>query len=396
MDLTRFKECPAIKNSIYIDTQNKIAPCCYFKSKLPIDVLSDWDNYQSELEKIDIEIGCEHCIKLENSGVEKSHRTNFVHRYKNVLEKDELEISICVDNVCNLKCTTCNPINSSLWLPDALRLKLDNPKDIHEFLTEPDNIHRFVSAFKSTDVKLEICKKIIETNKNNITVILFGGEPTINPTAIDFLDWMTNLPNAHLISVTFITNGTCVPKNIENYIDKFKMIDINLSLDAIKERSDFLRFRSQWQELEQNAKIYDSLALKYNNFEYRIHLTLSLLNVYYFYEFCNWVNITLNNVEVIFTKLVDPRVLSLDLLNIKQKQIVINHNLNLLNKIERKGLQNIDYLTKQYEQMVETYMTEVYKDGLIPTLDFLTKLDIIRSTDFRNTFPELLHILNNE
>jgi hypothetical protein len=69
MDLTRFKECPAIKNSIYIDTQNKIAPCCYFKSKLPIDVLSDWDNYQSELEKIDIETVCEHCIKLENSGV---------------------------------------------------------------------------------------------------------------------------------------------------------------------------------------------------------------------------------------------------------------------------------------------------------------------------------------
>jgi len=37
------------------------------------------------------------------------------------------------------------------------------------------------------------------------------------------------------------------------------------------------------------------------------------------------------------------------------------------------------------------------RDKDIPFLyDYLDKLDIIRSTDFRNTFPELLHILNNE
>lgn len=386
MDLTRFKECPALKNSVYIDTQSKVAPCCYFKTKLPIDVLSDWNNYQNELEKIDIATGCEHCIKLENSGVKNSHRTSFVHRYTNILKENELEISICVDNVCNLKCTTCNPINSSLWLSDAIKLNL----------VESDKLDQFLSGFKEGDIKLDICKKIIEAHKNEVTVVIFGGEPTINNAVIDFLEWLTELPNAHMISITFITNGTSVPKNIENYINKFKMIDINLSLDAINERSDFLRYRSQWEELEQNAIIYDSLAAKYNTFQYRIHLTLSLLNVYYFYEFCNWVNITLNNVEVIFTKLVGPRVLSLDLLNPTQKQTVINHNLNLLNQLEHKGLQRIEQISKQYEQMVETYVTDVYNDGLVPTLDFLTKLDNIRSTDFRATFPEIVEILNNE
>jgi hypothetical protein len=387
MDLTRFKECPAIKNSVYVDNQSKVAPCCYFKSKLPIEVLSDWNNYQTELAKIDIETGCEHCIKLENSGVEESHRNRFVHRYKSVLKKDELEISISVDNVCNLKCTTCNPINSSLWLGDAIKLNSLNPNY---------NLDQFLSGFKDGNFKLDICKKIIESYEKDITVILYGGEPTINNAVIDFLEWLTELPNAHLISITFITNGTTVPKNIENYINKFKMIDINLSLDSINERSDFLRFRSQWKELEQNAIVYDLLALKYKNFEYRIHLTLSLLNVYYFYEFCNWVNNTLNNVEVIFTKLIGPRHLSLDLLNPKQKQIVINHNLNLLNKIESKGLQNINQTIKNYEQMVETYIADVYKDGLTPTLDFLTNLDDIRSTAYKVTFPEIVEILNNE
>lgn len=386
MDLTRFKECPAIKNSIYIDTQNKIAPCCYFKSKLPIDVLSDWDNYQSELEKIDIETGCDHCIKLENSGVEKSHRTNFVHRYNIVLERDELEISICVDNICNLKCTTCNPINSSLWLSDALKLNLIEEKNKKQFLAD----------LKGSELKLDICKKIIESSDKNITVILFGGEPTINPAVISFLDWMLDLPNVHMIGLTFTTNATAVPQNIEKYINTFRFVDMNLSLDSIEKRNDFLRYGSVWKELEENAIIYNELSTKYQNFECRIHLTLSVLNAYYFYEFCDWVNTTFSNMEVVFTKLVGPGYMSVDILTEGQKQIVLDHNLALFNNMKIKGKIKLDEVVKYYTQSLMTYMTPRHDKDIPLLYDYLDKLDTIRSTDFRNTFPELLHILNNE
>lgn len=385
MDLTRFKECPALKNSVYIDTQNKVAPCCYYKQKFPIEILNDWGNYQTELNKIDIEQGCKHCINLEEAGSETSHRINFVNRYNTVLAKNELEISICVDNICNLKCTSCSPVNSSLWLTDALKLNLIEEKNKKQFLAD----------LKGSELKLDICKKIIESSEENISVALFGGEPTINPAVISFLDWMVDLPNARLISLTFVTNGTTILPNMETYINTFRFTDVNISLDGIGARNDFLRYGSDWKDLEQNAIRYNQLSIMHKNFECRVHLTLSVLNAYYFHEFCDWVATTISNMELVFTKLVFPEYLSLDILTPQQKQIVLEHNLKQLDNIKGKGSIKLDFIIKHYTESMTTYVTQHNSDDVPMMFDFLDKLDTIRSTDFRNTFPEIINIINN-
>jgi hypothetical protein len=61
-----------------------------------------------------------------------------------------------------------------------------------------------------------------------------------------------------------------------------------------------------------------------------------------------------------------------------------------------KGKIKLDEVVKYYTQSLMTYMTPQYDKDIPLLYDYLDKLDTIRSTDFRNTFPELLHILNNE
>ena len=65
-------------------------------------------------------------------------------------------------------------------------------------------------------------------------------------------------------------------------------------------------------------------------------------------------------------------------------------------KIEIKGKIKLDEVVKYYTQSLMTYMTPQCDEDIPLLYDYLDKLDTIRSTDFRNTFPELLHILNNE
>ena len=375
MDLTRFKECNAYKNSVYIDTHNNVTPCCYFKHKLPLNILQNWNLYKKELEKFDVESGCKYCIDLENSGSAISHRMNFV--------ENVIDISLCVDNLCNLKCTTCNVEASSQWIGDAVKLNFINPDErkVYNKLTEQGPI------------KLEICKNIIKTANNPVLITFYGGEPTINPAVIDFVDWLTTLTNVDNISLSFITNGTTVLKNINYYFTKFKRITIGVSIDSIEEKNDYLRYGSDWSELKNNLIKYSNLKPENNNFYFYIHYTLSVMNVYYFYEFCNWYNNNLNNCTLAMTKLIGPSYYSVDVLNTNQKLKILLRNINLIDQLVPLGVVNLNTIKNEYKSSVESYLEPNLTSK--KTLTMLKSLDNIRNTNFEKTFPEIFQILNS-
>ena len=379
MNLTKFENCNAYKNAVYIDTYSNVTPCCYFKHKLPLNSLKDWSTYKSKLTEFDIESGCKHCIDLENNGSTVSHRLNF-SRVNN------LQIDICVDNLCNLKCTTCNVKASSQWIKDAVTLNL----------IKADEQKIYTRLSEQGTIKLEICKKIIEESQLPIAITFYGGEPTINPAVINFVNWLANLPNSKTISIGFITNVTTLFPNLDYYFTKFNGITIGASIDGIGEQNDYLRYGSDWNNLKNNLIHYSSVSDNYkNNYHFYVHLTLSLMNVYYFYEFCKWCNDNLINCTIKMTKLIQPVCYTLDLLTYENKLKIYNRNIELINQITPKGVTNLNEIKKEYETSVLTNAKN-QEYNIDSALIFLKNLDNIRQTNFEKTFTEIYEILSSQ
>ena len=374
MDLAVYKNCGYIKNGVYIDTEGGVRPCCEFKHKLPLDVLTSWNNYKSEIEKLDIKSGCKYCIDLEEAGL-NSHRLNYIH--------DILTIDIAVDNLCNLKCTTCSVSSSSNWISDAVKMNFIKPEDQK----------KYSRLAEGGEKKLEICKNIIQETTVPVRITFYGGEPVTNPSVINFINWMAELPNSSLIELGFITNGTTRILKLEYYFSKFRYISINVSIDSIEEKNDYLRYGSDWYSLSNNLMYYDSLSLAYKDrYCLNVFKTLSIMNVYYFYEYINWCNENLVNSKMHMVKLQGPEYYSLDLLSQENKSKIHSRNMDLLSGLTPKGIINLHNAINEYSSYVTTYLHD--NRNVRKTLEILKKLDTIRNTNFENTFPEIFHMLN--
>ena len=119
MDLTPYKNCLALTNSIFIANEEKpYRPCCWFREH--IDAI-DINDYRQQLSTMDLEKTCDYCIKQDQGG-EYSYRQHFKYQ-------DEISITASFDNICNLRCITCTPSNSSLIIPD-MYADLTNPENV--------------------------------------------------------------------------------------------------------------------------------------------------------------------------------------------------------------------------------------------------------------------------
>ena len=74
MDLTPYKNCLALTNSIFIaNEENPYRPCCWFKTYIDA---TDIDDYKQQLSKMDLEKTCDYCIKQDQGG-SYSYRQQF-------------------------------------------------------------------------------------------------------------------------------------------------------------------------------------------------------------------------------------------------------------------------------------------------------------------------------
>lgn len=388
MDLTPYIECPAHKNSVYIGTDESCRPCCYYKHYVPITDITSWEDYQQKIQKTDIESGCKHCIDLESNGSKISHRLQMD-------SSNDISISVCPNNVCNLKCTTCSPEQSSNWIPDADKLGWLNP-DRKKYVLELPHL---------TNNKLSLCRDIITSadHDKKIIMTLYGGEPMINPEVIEFVDWLETQPNVKNIHASFITNGTKIPSKFEKWTENFRHTNVVVSIDSTEDRNDYLRYGSKWNVIEQNFKKYADIATNNSNFNFGVHMTLSWMNAYYFADFCEWVvSVSPSDKAVAslhMTKLVGPSFYSLDNWTPEVKQMVLDANVprvkNLIETTNGDLRKQLAYLLECYETSVVTYVSGIPPEKTDCTLGFETmyQLDKLRNSNFDETFSEITKLI---
>lgn len=395
MDLTPFKNCFAHKNAVYISTNKEpLAPCCFFKKGYASNT---WIDYQSQVRKVDIAEGCKYCIDMEKGGATWSHRTQYDQDFYRDPNFGKIFVAgVCFDNVCNLKCTTCGPANSSQWIGDYTKLNL---------WANPEHKKQYTRMGEEAPQKIEFLKNTLATAEyDTFRLDIFGGEPAINPLILDFIDWLANSEYASKVMINVTTNGTRFFQKLIDYYHKFKYLSIQISIDGIEDHFEYLRYGASWSEVKNNILRYDVLAGELVNFSLSLHYTLSWMNSMHFADFYKWVfKNTLNMDGLNLTKVMGPKRYSVDILSPKSKEHIKTQVLDKINKIDLSMLpkdkqDNYKHLISLYCTSIDSYSEPVYTEDytIIEAQKMLTQLDSIRNTDYKKTFVDVIGQLDRK
>ena len=367
MDLTPYKNCFAFKNAIHItnNTSAPYSPCCWYKNSVNA---TGWQDYQEKINQQDIETNCKHCIDQDVANI-KSMRHNF--------SCDELVIGAFFDNVCNLKCVTCGPSNSTQWIKDY---KLYKPRQ---------NIKNWGKLQTYTPAKIDFIKTILAGAEfNNLRFELYGGEPLIGTVCLEFLDWLYQQPYADCTTIVMATNGTTYLPNFEKYIDKFKC-NIIFSVDGTGLEFEYLRTNAVFAHVQSVIDSYrTNLLLPHSD---RVNLsfnyTLSWMNSLHFADFYNWATDRYPELNVGITVLEGPPGFSINALTPQVRRKICDLAMSrMTGAADNKTLYQLAMLAR-YQWEGQQVLRSGQQD--------LAKLDNIRNRDYKETFKEVISLIDN-
>jgi MoaA/NifB/PqqE/SkfB family radical SAM enzyme len=225
---------------------------------------------------------CSACYDQENT-IGQSMRTESLKDYKffdqkyykKLVEhfgylnaKFPSRVEMHLGNLCNLKCLTCRPEDSSAFLTENLTLNISD--------------HRQSDYQVDNDV---ICHSFDLILKNKVEVLdLRGGESMLMPVIKNLL---SELPTTHGIKTLRIqTNGTILDTSWKKIFKKFSKVEIMLSIDAYGSSNEYIRYPSKWKILEKNIDYFLSLS----NAKIYLNCTVSNLNFLLLDQLIEWAN----------------------------------------------------------------------------------------------------------
>jgi organic radical activating enzyme len=262
------------------------------------DFIQWWDNnqlltdFRNELLVNKFPAACQSCKIQEATG--ESFRTNSNRLNPTVNSVYPREWSIMFGNTCNLACWTCNEDFSSTTeahkrVLNILPVGYQNPNQ--EFDRNWPALREHI--LKSYDYH------------DDVTISILGGEPTYNPMVIEFLEWLLENGYAKRTKLEITTNGTKNKKLMRGLDRKdWKYIYIAVSVDAIGERAEWIRYGSRWQDVDESIDYY----IEHANYV-ELHCTLSVLNIVDLPDVVDYANS--KNTKVVVIPLQQPSYMSL-------------------------------------------------------------------------------------
>jgi len=221
---------------------------------------------------------CAPCFNLEDQGVESLRQRHIngvipearIKLYPNAVDTMREDytmpfeiptIEIKLNNLCNLKCRMCNPLDSTSW---------NDWEQVEKFYKKEDNFlvqkidtlslktKPFLDSFVDTDNWWASFEKLLPYFRR---VEFAGGEPLMDPTHYKILDMLASYGDN--IEIKYATNLTTLGINkgrtIYDYWSKFKSVAVNVSIDGIGDSYEYIRGNANWNELVDNIKRIQSI-----------------------------------------------------------------------------------------------------------------------------------------
>lgn len=370
--------CYAPWTNLDVDQQGVMKPCCKFL--LEARDITNINNHSIDdyikspfLKKVKETFnegqwpkGCDRCKIEEAAGIKSKRQLDqqqWGEYYKNYDFDNPTLVtaSIAFGNTCNLKCIICSPYSSSKWQTEFYKIYGKDIKPNHFYKDD------FVNSFVA-----------IAPSLKNIDVV--GGEPFLSGVQEQkkLLQHYIDTGVASDLELHYTTNATLFPdESWWTLWSKFKIVRIQLSIDDIEDRFDYIRYPAKWSEVLEVVSLYKQRC--FDNILLEIATTVSAFNIFYLDELLTWAK-NANLSTPWLGRLHNPPRLRPTVWTSAGKNAIIH-------KLKESRHKELEFWVSIMEQNDDSDRFDEFKYSLI-------RHDSYRKINFRSTFPELAVFLN--
>ena len=345
---------------------------------------------------------CEPCFSLEDQGVESlrvRHITGKIpeariNLYPNtplqeVMPFEIPTIELKLNNLCNLKCRMCHPMDSTSW---------NDWGEVKEFYKKEGNIMYAIVEQHNLEQKPYLDK--FQDNPewwNNLEKLLpyfrrvefAGGEPLMDPQHYRILDMLS--PYGHQIEIKYATNLSMLGKGsrtIWQYWPKFKSVAVNVSIDGLDNSYEYVRGNASWNDLIANIKQIQTIP---NISRVVGAVTVQVSNVLILDKMIEYF---LDDLGIVFhTHRVEyPKLLSAQVLPPKLKALAIQRLQEVSYKVKdfkmvKRHPQLLEYTLGQIQDNIN-YLQRDQSEKWNDCVEFNKRIDKTRKQSFEEVTPE--------
>jgi len=316
-------------------------------------------------------------------------------------------LDLRLGHTCNLKCIMCSPHDSSQWVGDHKKVF---PLFQHsELKTQMSWDKKSFNNFWHENP--DFWKEMYAQIPNLKQVYFAGGEPLMIREHKWFLEEIIRQGYADKILIRYNTNGLLVDDEIIDLWSKFKKVKVGFSIDAVGDRNWYIRYPSEWAIIEKNLHRLDNTP---DNIHVSIATAIQILNVKHLADFARWKviqnfkkinfgNVTggiqagggIFNMHLLYI----PTFLSIRCLPESDKQEVRRSFADLANWLHENYRQDEDfwkhnpYGWKRWQAVLDFMDAEDHTDLLPAFKEYINVMDSQRKLNFKETFPELAHLI---
>ena len=234
-------------------TPNIISPCCAYTKKIQLNSKTRYwsseqlKNIQQNMLDNVRDTGCNICWEKEDRGYSslrqhsnQIYATHIDQIKQNHRQDNPFYLDLRLGNLCNLKCRMC----TSEWSSQIAGEILDNPNE--EWVDTPKQkiIELDNDTWQLLDQWIPYVRRVFMT----------GGEPTIIKRNLDYINKIIASGHSANVELIFTTNATNINQNFIDIGKNFKSVSYNVSIDAVGELANYIRYPSNWQTIYNNLK----------------------------------------------------------------------------------------------------------------------------------------------
>ena len=231
---------------------------------------------------------CSRCYQQEKNNFQSLRSTKGMENFIKNTEADGTytkpasTMQIQMGNICNLKCKMCSQMYSHMNGLELLEIGKEDPDWLHWVKQQGANVNNWTNElgikqewYKNKEFKLKMFEHI---SQNIVSLNVIGGEPTLIPEFYEMFEYCERQNTLGNKSVTLVTNLTNTNPKMTKWLPKLKSWRVWASVDGVAERTEYIRYPSQWKIILKNLDFYKNLA-KESNGGITLSPAVQLLNV---------------------------------------------------------------------------------------------------------------------
>lgn len=318
-------------------------------------------------------------IDIVKSGKEDEYKVNH----------DPMYYDFRFGNLCNLKCRSCGPLNSSQIAKEYKIIHKETNTGWSYVDPKLDNINEWYQTNKFKD---NVYRNIQDVKKIYFT----GGEPTIVEENYRLMQRLIDEGVAKNVHLQFNTNMTNTRDDFYEMIQEFKSVEIGISIEGYGKIQEYLRYPSKWSQIEKNIRRMAEMPKNIIMFACPVVQSVNLEYIIDFFEFIESINKEHNYYRIRMLPIImtNPRKMTANILPLEYKKECFTQIKDFVQN--SKNFMSDHHFMGRYNNIEAICLEDEYdKEKLRQFRDHSIILDKVRKQSLQDVNPTLWEIIKD-